>query len=120
MFLFHKKGLKVEGSKRILLTGYGGFDVSETPYYWPLALVWAEHGGILADANLRGGGEFGEDWHRAGMLGKKQTVFDDFIAAAEYLIANKYTTSSNLAIDRSEEHTSELQSQSKTACRLLL
>src|SRR5437899_2295296 len=66
---------------------------------WRLALVRAEHGGILADANLRGGGEFGEDWHRAGMLGKKQTVFDDFIAAAEYLIANKYTTSSNLAID---------------------
>src|SRR5439155_1554380 len=99
MFLFHNKGLKMEGSNPVLLTGYGGFDVSETPNYWPLALVWAEHGGILADANLRGGGEFGEDWHRAGMLGKKQTVFDDFIAAAEYLIANKYTTSSNLAID---------------------
>ena len=99
MFLFHKKGLKVDGSNPVLLTGYGGFDISETPYYWPLALVWAERGGILADANLRGGGEFGEDWHRAGMFGKKQTVFDDFIAAAEYLIAGKYTTSSKLAID---------------------
>ena len=99
MFLFHKKGLKIDGSNPVLLTGYGGFDISETPYYWPLALLWAERGGILATANLRGGGEFGEDWHRAGMFGKKQTVFDDFIAAAEYLIAAKYTTSSKLAID---------------------
>jgi prolyl oligopeptidase len=99
MFLFHKKGLKMDGSNPVLLTGYGGFDVSETPFYWPLALVWAEHGGILADVNLRGGGEFGEEWHRAGMLGKKQTVFDDFIAAAEFLIVNKYTSASKLAID---------------------
>jgi prolyl oligopeptidase len=99
MFLFHKKGLKMDGSSPVLLTAYGGFDVSETPFYEPLALVWAEHGGIFADANLRGGGEFGEDWHRAGMFGKKQTVFDDFIAAAEFLIANKYTTSSKLAIE---------------------
>jgi prolyl oligopeptidase len=98
MFLFRKKGLKIDGSKPLLLTGYGGFDVSETPYYRPLALVWAERGGIFAVANLRGGGEFGEEWHRAGMFGKKQTVFDDFIAAAKYLIANKYTTSSRLAI----------------------
>jgi len=99
MFLFHKKGLKPDGSTPVLLTGYGGFDLSETPYYWPAALLWAEHGGILADANLRGGAEFGEDWHRAGMFEKKQTVFDDFIAAAEYLIANKYTNPSKLAID---------------------
>jgi prolyl oligopeptidase len=98
MFLFHKKGLKLDGSNPVLLTGYGGFDISATPYYWPSALVWVEHGGILADANLRGGGEFGEDWHRAGMFGRKQTVFDDFIAAAEYLIANKYTSPSKLAI----------------------
>lgn len=98
MFLFHKKGLKLDGSNPVLLTGYGGFDVSETPFYWPLVLVWAEHGGILADANLRGGGEFGEEWHRAGMFGKKQTVFDDFFAAAEYLVANKYTTTSRLSI----------------------
>lgn len=98
MFLFHKKGLKLDGSNPVLLTGYGGFDVSETPFYWPLVLVWAEHGGILADANLRGGGEFGEEWHRAGMFEKKQTVFDDFFAAAEYLVANKYTTTSRLSI----------------------
>jgi prolyl oligopeptidase len=98
MFLFHKKGLKMDGSNPVLLTGYGGFDASETPYYWPLAILWAEHGGIYADANLRGGGEFGEDWHQAGMFGKKQTVFDDFIAAADFLIANKYTATAKLAI----------------------
>jgi len=98
MFLFHKKGLKLDGSNPVLLTGYGGFDVSETPYYWPPPLVWVEHGGILADVNLRGGGEFGEEWHRAGMFEKKQTVFDDFIAAAEFLIAGKYTAASRLAI----------------------
>jgi prolyl oligopeptidase len=99
MFLFHKKGLKLDGSNPVLLTGYGGFDVSETPYYQPSALVWAERGGIFADANLRGGGEFGEDWHRAGMFGKKQIVFDDFIAAAEFLVASKYTTPAKLAIE---------------------
>jgi prolyl oligopeptidase len=98
MFLFHKKGLKIDGSNPVLLTGYGGFDVSETPFYWPLLVVWVEHGGIVADANLRGGGEFGEAWHRAGMFEKKQTVFDDFFAAAEFLIASKYTTASRLAI----------------------
>jgi len=98
MFLFHKKGLKLDGSNPVLLTGYGGFDVSTTPFYWPLLVVWVEHGGIVANANLRGGGEFGEAWHHAGMFEKKQTVFDDFIAPAEFLIANKYTTSSRLAI----------------------
>jgi prolyl oligopeptidase len=98
MFLFHKKGLKLDGSNPVLLTGYGGFDVSETPYYWPLALLWVERGGILADVNLRGGGEFGEEWHHAGMFEKKQTVFDDFFAAAEYLIAQKYTSTPELAI----------------------
>ncbi len=98
MFLFHKKGLKLDGSNPVLLTGYGGFDVSETPYYWPLALLWVERGGIYADANLRGGGEFGEAWHHAGMFEKKQTVFDDFFAAAEYLISQKYTATSKLAV----------------------
>jgi prolyl oligopeptidase len=98
MFLFHKKGLKLDGSNPVLLSGYGGFNISETPFYWPLVLVWVEHGGILADANLRGGGEFGEEWHRAGMFEKKQTVFDDFFAAAEYLTANKYTATSRLSI----------------------
>ncbi|HEX4542987.1 MAG TPA: prolyl oligopeptidase family serine peptidase [Candidatus Acidoferrum sp.] len=98
MFLFHKKGVTRDGSNPVLLTGYGGFDVSNTPYYSPLAIAWVEHGGILAEANLRGGGEFGEEWHRAGMLEKKQNVFDDFIAAAEFLIAGKYTTQPRLAI----------------------
>ena len=98
MFLFHKKSLKLDGSNPVLLTGYGGFDVSTTPFYWPLLLVWVEHGGIVAEANLRGGGEFGEEWHRAGMFEKKQTVFNDFFAAAEFLIASKYTTPSRLAI----------------------
>jgi len=98
MFLFHKKGLKLDGSNPVLLTGYGGFDLSTTPAYWPLFVVWVEHGGIVADANLRGGGEFGEEWHRAGMFEKKQTVFDDFFAAAEFLIAQKYTSPSRLAI----------------------
>src|ERR1700687_2144555 len=98
MVLFHKKGLKMDGSNPVLMTGYGGFGASETPAYQSIAVLWAERGGIYADVSLRGGGEFGEDWHRAGMFGKKQTVFDDFIAAAEFLIANKYTTSARLAI----------------------
>jgi prolyl oligopeptidase len=98
MFLFHKKGLKLDGSNPVLLTGYGGFDVSETPYYWPLALLWVERGGIFVDVNLRGGGEFGEAWHHAGMFEKKQTVFDDFFAAAEFLITQKYTSTPKLAI----------------------
>jgi prolyl oligopeptidase len=98
MFLFHKKGLKLDGSNPVLLYGYGGFDVSETPDYRPFPLVWVERGGIYAVVTLRGGGEFGEEWHHAGMLEKKQNVFDDFIAAAEYLIANKYTSTSKLSI----------------------
>jgi prolyl oligopeptidase len=98
MFLFHKKGLKLDGSNPVLLTGYGGFDASETPSYRPLDVLWVERGGILADVNLRGGGEFGEGWHRAGMFEKKQNVFDDFFAAAEFLIAQKYTSTSKLAI----------------------
>lgn len=98
MFLFHRKGLKKDGANPVLLTGYGGFDVSETPNYSAFYVTWAEHGGIVAKANLRGGGEFGEEWHRAGMLGKKQNVFDDFEAAAEYLITNRYTSAEKLAI----------------------
>jgi len=98
MFLFYKKGIKPDGSNPVLLYAYGGFDVSETPSYRPVPLVWVEHGGIYAVANIRGGGEFGEEWHRAGMFEKKQTVFDDFFAAAEFLISNKYTTASRLAI----------------------
>ena len=98
MFLFHKKGLVLDGKNPTILSGYGGFDVSETPYYVPTVIAWAEHGGVYALANLRGGGEYGEEWHRAGMYEHKQNVFDDFIAAAEYLIAKKYTNPSKLAI----------------------
>ena len=99
MFLVHKKGLKPTGDLPVLLTGYGGFVVSLTPDFSPNAIIWAEHEGVFALVNLRGGGEFGEAWHRAGMLGNKQNVFDDFIAASEWLIANKYTNPSKLAIE---------------------
>jgi prolyl oligopeptidase len=98
MFLFYKKGMQLNGANPVLMTAYGGFDVSETPAFRTDAVIWAEHGGIFALPNLRGGGEYGEAWHKAGMLGKKQNVFDDFFGAAEYLIANKYTNSSKMAI----------------------
>jgi prolyl oligopeptidase len=98
MFLFYKKNLKLTGGNPVLLTGYGGFDVSETPSFSERAVVWAEHGGVFAEANMRGGGEFGEAWHHAGMLGKKQNVFDDFYGAAEWLIREKYTNPNKLAI----------------------
>jgi prolyl oligopeptidase len=98
MFLVHKKGLKPNGKHPTLLYGYGGFNVSLTPGFRSAAAVWVEQGGIYAVANLRGGGEFGEAWHKAGMLGKKQNVFDDFIAAAEFLIKSNYTNPSRLAI----------------------
>jgi prolyl oligopeptidase len=98
MFLVHKKGLKPDGKLPTLLYGYGGFNASLTPAFNTIAALWAEQGGIYAVANLRGGGEFGEAWHRAGMLEKKQNVFDDFIAAAEWLIRNGYTEPSKLAI----------------------
>jgi prolyl oligopeptidase len=98
MFIVMKKGLARDGHNPTLLTGYGGFNVSLTPTFSRSAYLWLEHGGIYAVANLRGGAEFGEDWHRAGMLDKKQNVFDDFIAAAEYLIAQKYTDKEHLAI----------------------
>ena len=86
---FHKKGIELNGKNPTLLTGYGGFNISLTPTFAAARFVWLEHGGVFAVANLRGGGEFGEDWHRAGMLDKKQNVFDDFIAAAEFLISDK-------------------------------
>jgi len=98
MFVVHKKGLQKTGHNPALLTGYGGFDVSLTPTFSRTAYLWMEHGGIYAVANLRGGAEFGEEWHRAGMLGKKQNVFDDMIAAAEHLISEKYTDKNHLAI----------------------
>ncbi len=98
MFVVHKKGLQRNGHTPTLLTGYGGFNISEKPTFARSAYLWLEHGGIFAVANLRGGSEFGEDWHRAGMLDKKQNVFDDFVAAAEYLISEKYTDNAHLAI----------------------
>jgi len=98
MFIVHKKGLKLDGSNRTLLYGYGGFGVSLTPNFTPSRLVWLEMGGVYAMPNLRGGGEYGEDWHQAGVKQKKQNVFDDFIAAAEWLIQNKYTSPRKLAI----------------------
>jgi prolyl oligopeptidase len=98
MFVVGKKGIEKNGKNPTLLTGYGGFNVSLTPAFNRSMYLWMEHGGIYAVANLRGGSEFGEDWHRAGMLEKKQNVFDDFIAAGEYLIAQKYTDRDHLAI----------------------
>ena len=97
MFVVHKKGLKKDSRNPTLVTAYGGFNVSLTPTFSRTAYLWMEHGGVYAVANLRGGAEFGEDWHRAGMLDKKQNVFDDMIAAAEHLIAEKYTDKNHLA-----------------------
>ena len=98
MFLVYRKGLSMDGNRPTLLYGYGGFDVSIAPSFNPTAVWWAEQGGVYAVANIRGGGEFGEDWHRAGMLGAKQNVFDDFLAAADWLVANHYTKPARLAI----------------------
>lgn len=98
MFIVHKKGLELDGNNPTLLYGYGGFNISLTPFFSTSNLILLENGGIYALANIRGGGEFGEEWHDAGTLMQKQNVFDDFIAAGEYLIANKYTGSDKLAI----------------------
>jgi prolyl oligopeptidase len=98
MFLFHRKGVELNGENPTVLSGYGGFDIALSPIFQPTVIAWAERGGIYAIANIRGGGEYGEQWHRAGMFEKKQNVFDDFIAAAEYLIANRYTNPRKLAI----------------------
>ena len=98
MFISYKKGMKRNGQNPTYLYGYGGFDISSTPSFKPENLVWMEMGGIYAVANLRGGGEYGETWHESGMLHVKQNVFDDFVAAAQYLIDNKYTSTPKLAI----------------------
>ncbi len=98
MFLVHREDLPLDGDRPTLLYGYGGFDSSLTPGFGPLAALWIEQGGVYAMANLRGGGEFGDPWHKAGMLENKQNVFDDFIAAAEWLIDNNYTKPDRLAI----------------------
>ncbi len=98
MFITHKKGLKLDGNNPTYLYAYGGFNISLTPAFSISNLVWMEMGGVFAQPNLRGGGEYGEAWHEAGTKLKKQNVFDDFIAAAEWLIANKYTSTPKLAI----------------------
>ena len=98
MFIAGKKGLKRDGTERLLMTGYGGFDASETPYWSPALAWWMEQGGWFALPNLRGGGEYGENWHEQAMFEKKQNVFDDWFAAAEYLIAEKYTSPAHFAI----------------------
>jgi len=98
MFIVTKKGTKLDGTNPTLLYGYGGFNVNLSPRFSTSRIILLEQGGIYVQANLRGGGEYGEEWHEAGMLDKKQNVFDDFIAAAEYLIKNQYTSSEHLAI----------------------
>jgi len=98
MFITHKKDLTLNGNNPTLLYGYGGFNISLKPSFSVSALIWLEQGGVYAVANLRGGGEYGQEWHQAGMLDKKQNVFDDFIAAAEFLCENKYTNPRRLAI----------------------
>jgi prolyl oligopeptidase len=98
MFVVHKKGLALDGRRPTLLYGYGGFNINMTPSFSASRVYWLEQGGVYALANLRGGGEYGEAWHQAGMLEKKQTVFDDFIAAAEWLVKSGYTSRDRLAI----------------------
>jgi prolyl oligopeptidase len=99
MFLVHRAGLRPDAERPVLLSGYGGFNISRTPAYDPGNFQFLDAGGVFALANLRGGGEYGEAWHRAGMLDKKQNVFDDFIAAAEYLVASGWTRPARIAIE---------------------
>jgi prolyl oligopeptidase len=98
IFLVHRKGIRKDGANPTLLYGYGGFNVTQTPVFSRGVVLWLERGGVYAMANLRGGGEFGEAWHRAGMRDRKQNVFDDFVAAGEWLIREKYTRPDRLAI----------------------
>jgi prolyl oligopeptidase len=98
MFLVHRRGLKLDGNNPTVLYGYGGFNIVQSPTFSASRLALLEQGVVYASANMRGGGEYGEKWHQAGMKLKKQNVFDDFIAAAEWLIANKYTSTQRLAI----------------------
>jgi prolyl oligopeptidase len=96
--IIRRKGTMLDGKNPAILTGYGGYGLSQRPAFQAINKIWLEAGGILVVANIRGGSEFGEEWHKAGMLTSKQNVFDDFIAAAEYLIAHKYTSPQHLAI----------------------
>lgn len=98
VFITSRKGLALDGSHPTMLYGYGGFDISTTPAFQPDVLAWIEAGGVYATASMRGGAEYGEEWHKAGMFEKKQNVFDDFIAAAEYLVKQKYTSPAKLGI----------------------
>lgn len=98
MFIVHKKGIKLDGSNPTLLYGYGGFNVSNTPWFSTSRTVWMDMGGVWCLANIRGGGEYGKDWHHAALKTKRQNAYDDFIAAAEYLIDSKYCTPKTLAI----------------------
>ena len=99
MFITHKKDIELDGNNPTILYGYGGFNISLTPGFNITKMIWLENGGIYVSVNLRGGGEYGEEWHKAGTLFQKQNVFDDFIAAAEYLIDQKYTSSEKLAVE---------------------
>jgi prolyl oligopeptidase len=99
VFVTHRKGIALNGTNPTLMYGYGGFDISETPYFSTERALWLQMGGVYADVVLRGGGEFGEAWHNAGRLANKQNVFDDFAAAAHMLIDRKYTSTPRLAID---------------------
>lgn len=99
MFLVHRKGLKTDGQNPTILYGYGGFNISLTPGWSGSRMMWLEHGGVFAMPNLRGGGEYGEAWHQAGMLANKQNTFDDYVAAAEWLVREKITSPGKLAIE---------------------
>jgi prolyl oligopeptidase len=98
MFIVHRKDIVLDGNNPTLIYGYGGFNISIEPQFSASLMPWLEQGGVYASVTLRGGGEYGENWHKAGMLDRKQNVFDDFIGAAKYLISKKYTSPSKLAI----------------------
>ena len=97
-FLTWRKGMALDSSHPAMVYGYGGFSINTLPDYWPDVPAWLELGGIWVTANMRGGGEYGEAWHKAGMLANKQNVFDDFIAVAEYLVKEKYTSPKKMGI----------------------
>jgi prolyl oligopeptidase len=99
MFVIARKGFKLDGQNPTILYGYGGFNISLTPAFYTRVIAWLQMGGVYVFANLRGGSEYGEDWHKAGTKLRKQNVFDDFISCAEFLIANKYTSPAKLAIE---------------------